>query len=67
MEPTVQGVLAVKICKYLRAAAIRHTAVVRAFRAHSANKTFYTEEKRRERERGTTRKREMNRFNSQHD
>lgn len=37
----MQGVLAVKICRYLRAAAIRHTAVVKAFRAHSANNTFW--------------------------
>lgn len=45
----MQGVLAVKICRYLKAAAIRHTAVVRAFRAHSANKTFCTDKERRER------------------
>lgn len=57
----MQGVLAVKICRYLRAAAMRHTAVVRAFRAHSANKTFYTEEQRRERTKHNmlTRKREI--------
>lgn len=40
-DHTMQGVLAVKICRYLRAAAIRHTAVVRAFREHSANNTFW--------------------------
>lgn len=39
-ERTMQEALVVKICRYLRAAAIRHTAVVRAFRVHSANKTF---------------------------
>lgn len=36
----MQDALVVKICRYLRAAAMRHTAVVRAFRAHSANNTF---------------------------
>lgn len=41
----MQGGLAVKIFRYLRAAAIRHTAVVRAFKAHSANKAFYREKK----------------------
>lgn len=44
-DHTMHGVLAVKICRYLRAAAIRHTAVVRAFRAHSANSTFWEREK----------------------
>lgn len=44
-DHTKHGVLAVKICRYLRAAAIRHTAVVRAFRAHSANNTFWEREK----------------------
>lgn len=39
-ERTMQDALVVKICRYLRAAAMRHTAVVRAFRAHSANNTF---------------------------
>lgn len=34
-------VLALKICRYLSAAAMRHTAVVSAFRAHSANSTFW--------------------------
>lgn len=37
----MQDALVVKICRYLRAAAMRHTAVVRAFRAHSANNTFW--------------------------
>lgn len=41
----MQGGLAVKIFRYRRAAAIRHTAVVRAFKAHSANKAFYREKK----------------------
>lgn len=44
-DHTIQGVLVVKICRYLRAAAIRHTAVVRAFRAHSANNTFWKKKK----------------------
>ncbi len=40
-DHTMQGVLVVKICRYLRAAAIMQTAVVRAFRAQSANNTFW--------------------------
>lgn len=43
----MQDALVVKICRYLRAAAIRHTAVVKAFRAHSANKTFCRRRKKR--------------------
>lgn len=38
---TMQGLLALKICRYRSAAATRHTAVVTAFRAQSAKRTFW--------------------------
>lgn len=41
---TMQGRLVEKICRYLSAAAIRHTTVVRAFNAHRANRTFWNQE-----------------------
>lgn len=37
----MQGRLVEKICRYLSAAAIRHTTVVRAFNEQSANRTFW--------------------------
>lgn len=43
---TAQGRRAAKICRYRRAAATMHTAVVRALRAQRANRTFWKGEKK---------------------
>lgn len=40
----MQGRLVEKICRYLSAAAIRHTTVVSAFNAHRAKRTFWKKE-----------------------